>query len=43
MICPAADIDPQIDVLQSKMKDLITASEFHGPFFYGLSIVKKRS
>ena len=25
------------------MKDLITAGEFHGPFFYGLSILKKRS
>ena len=23
------------------MKDLITAIEFHGPFFYGFSIVKK--
>ena len=23
------------------MKDFIAESEFHGPFFYGLSIVKK--
>ena len=23
------------------MKDLITAIEFHGPFFYGFSIVKE--
>ena len=26
-----------------KWNQLIIASEFHGPFFYGLRIVKKRS
>ena len=30
-------------MLCSYLKDLIIAVEFHGPFFYDLSIVKKRS